>query len=109
MIRYSSMILALLTVTLAFLAGAEEPPQASVLRLLFSEVQAGAMASEQYCALVFVDRRFHYEKASRNVGRDREREIYEGQLSQTDFDTLMSILDSKDFRDLNVPQEAAPV
>ena len=106
---YKAMIFAVLGMSLAFLAGAEEPGKTPALRLLFSEVQAGAMASEQYCALVFADRRFHYEKASRNVGKDRERKVYEGELPQSDFDALTGILDSKDFRGLSVPREVAPV
>jgi hypothetical protein len=67
------------------------------------------MASEQYCTLVFADRRFHYEKASRKAGQDKERKVYEGELSQADWDALTGILDSKEFRELNVPPEVPPL
>lgn len=67
------------------------------------------MASEQYCALVFADRRFHYERANRKVGKDRDRKVYEGEMSQADWDSLTGILESKEFRDLNVPQGLAPI
>ena len=73
------------------------------LRLLLSEVQPGTMASEQYCMLVFDDHRFHAERAHRKMGRDQERKVYEGQLSDTDWKALIGILDTKEFRELRVP------
>jgi len=95
--------------SLSFAAGSGDVAKGPSLRLFFSEVQAGAMASEHFCALVFADRRFHYERASRSVGRDRDRKVYEGELTQTDWDALTGILDNKEFRDLNVPQGVPPV
>jgi hypothetical protein len=64
---------------------------------------------EQYCTLVFEDHHFHYEKASRKIEQDRDRKIYEGELSQADWDALTGILDRKEFRQLNVPQGVPPL
>jgi hypothetical protein len=90
--------------------GSKQPTDgASPLRLLLSEVQAGTMASEQYCTLVFADHRFHSEKAVRKLGKDRDRKVYEGQLSDADWNALAGILDSDEFRELNVPQGVPPL
>jgi hypothetical protein len=85
------------------------PAKGEAVRLVLSEVQAGSMASEQYCTLVFADRRYHYEKASRKMGKDSDRKVYEGELSQPDWEALAGVLDSKDFQSLNVPQEVPPL
>jgi len=68
----------------------------------------GSIVSEQYCALVFTDRHFHYETASRKSGKDRDRRVYEGELSEADWDALTGILDGKEFQDLNVQPETPP-
>jgi hypothetical protein len=73
------------------------------LRLLLSELQPGSLASEHYCMLVFDDHSFHSERAHRTRGRDQERKVYEGQLSDVDWNTLTAILDTKKFRELRVP------
>jgi hypothetical protein len=89
--------------------GSSQPANGgSSVRLLLSEVQAGTMASEQYCTLVFADHRFHSEKANRKLGKDRDRKVYEGKLSEADWDALSGILDSKEFRELNVAQGVPP-
>ena len=59
--------------------------------------------------LVFDDRHFHYEKANRHLGKDLERKVYEGQLSDADWATLTGILDTKEFRELNVPPSTPPL
>lgn len=82
--------------------------KASDLRLLLYEDRPGSMASEQYCLLVFADHRFHAEKAIRRLGRDQDRNVYEGQLSDNDWNTLSSMIDSDGFRKLNVPRNSAP-
>lgn len=79
------------------------------LRLLLSEVQAGTMASEQYCTLVFDDRHFHTEKATRKMGKDRTRKVFEGQLSDADWNALGGILEDKGLRGLVVPQGMTPL
>src|SRR5437667_4301364 len=79
------------------------------IRLLLSEVQAGTMASEQYCTLVFANRHFHSEKATRKMGKDRDRKVYEGELSEADWNALGGILDNKGFRDLNVERTVSPL
>ena len=79
------------------------------LRLVLSEVQPGSMSSEQYCMLVFDDHRFHAEKAIRGNGQDRDRKVYEGILSDADWSALNGILDSDDFRKLNVKPGYVPL
>jgi len=86
-------------------AASDTPP----LRLLLSEVQAGTMASEQYCTLVFADHSFHSEKAIRKLGKDRERKVYEGKLSDADWNALGGILESKELRELHVPEGVTPL
>jgi hypothetical protein len=109
MTRPIAILCGLLGIGLAAAAGPVETAKRMPVRLLLSEVQAGSMASEQYCTLVFEDRHFHYEKASRKMGKDRDRKVYEGELSQADWEALTGILDSKDFRELNVPQGVPPL
>lgn len=84
-------------------------PAGPALRFVISEVQAGTMASEQYCLLVFSDRHYHYEKANRKTGVDRIRKVYEGPLSDADWTALDGILESKDFRDLKGPEDVPPL
>jgi len=59
--------------------------------------------------LVFADRTFHAEKASRSVGRDLERKVFEGNLSDADWSTLDGVLESDGFRKLNVPAGYVPL
>jgi hypothetical protein len=109
MTRHIAILCCLLGIGLAAAAGPDETAKGKTVRLLLSELQAGSLASEQYCTLVFEDRHFHYEKASRKMGKDRDRKVYEGELSQADWDALTGILDSKEFRELNVPQGVPPL
>jgi hypothetical protein len=91
---------------IGLLAGAasREPAKPAPLRLLLSEVQPGSLASEQYCMLVFDDHRFHAETAHRSSGgRDQRRTVYEGQLSDGEWNALTAIVDSEKFRELRVP------
>jgi hypothetical protein len=88
---------------------AQEMKKEAPLRLLLSEVQPGTMSSEHYCMLVFDDHRFHAEKAVRSNGKERERKIYEGALSDADWNTLDGILENEDLRKLNVKQEYVPL
>jgi hypothetical protein len=98
-----TMVAVLLGMVLAANAGADEGAKQAALRLVLSEVQAGAMGSEQYCILVFDDHRFHAEKAHSIRGKVQERRAYQGQLSDGDWNTLTAILDAKQFRELHVP------
>jgi hypothetical protein len=109
MTRHVAILCGVLGIGLAAAAGPDEMAKGMAVRLVLSEVQAGSMASEHYCTLVFEDRRFHYEKASRKMGQDKDRKIYEGELSQADWDALTGILDSKEFRELNVPPGVPPL
>jgi len=85
-------------------AGPHEPAKPTALRLLLSELQPGALSSEQHCMLVFDDHSFHAEKVHRtNGGKDQERKVYEGQLSGADWNALTAIVDTKQFRELRVP------
>ena len=85
------------------------PPKKEALRMVLSEMQPGASSSEHYCMLVFADRSFHAEKASRNMGKDLERKIFEGNLSAADWSALDGILESDGFRKLNVPPGFVPL
>lgn len=92
----------LLGISLAAHAGSDSQAKGAALRLLMSEVQPGLLDSEQYCMLVFDDHHFHAEKAHLMHGKDRDRKVYEGRLSDTDWKELIAILDAKEFRDLYV-------
>ena len=93
-----------LGIVLAASAGEHHPVKDSRLRLFLSEVRPGALASEHYCMLVFDDHRFHAEKAHRgNGGKDQVRKVYEGELSDSDWNALTAMLDAKQFRELQVP------
>jgi hypothetical protein len=81
----------------------------TTILLLLSEVQPGSMSADQYCTLVFADRHFHSEKASRHHGQDTDRKIYEGELSEQQWNALNEILDNKTLRELKVPQEVPPL
>ena len=98
-----------LGVVLAASAESNPPAKPASVRLMLSEVQAGAMQAQQYCTVVFADRHFHYERASLHHGKDLERRIYEGELSESDWSALAGILDSKELRELNVPRGVAPL
>jgi len=97
------------SVPFAFAQSNRPATDATTIRLLISEVQPGSMASEQYCTLVFANRRFHSEKAVRKVGKDHDRKIYEGELSEPDWNALAAILDNKDLQDIVVPQSVPPM
>ncbi len=107
MTRSMTILSFVLAIGLAASAGSNETAKGAALRLLLSEVQPGPMATQQYCMLVFDDRHFHAEKAERKLGKDRERKVYEGQLSDTDWNALIAILDTKEFRELKVPPSGA--
>src|SRR5258708_3240339 len=93
----------------AALAVQNETAKSATVRLQLNEVQAGSMASEQYCTVVFADRHFHSEKANRSKGRDTDRKVYEGVLSEADWNALGGIIDSAGFRALNVPRDVPPL
>jgi hypothetical protein len=99
---------ALLGIGLTAKAGPNESRSAPPLRLLILEDQPGVMSNQQYCMLVFADRRFHAEKAIRKMGRDQDRKVYEGELPEGDWNALNGIVDSEEFRKLNVPASAVP-
>jgi hypothetical protein len=109
MIRHITILCSVLGIGLAAAAGPNEAEKGPAARLLLNEVQVGSMASEQYCTVVFADRHFHSEKASRKMGKDRDRKVYEGVLSEADWNGLGGIIDSKEFRELNVPLTVPPL
>jgi hypothetical protein len=98
-----TIVCILLVISLAGNAGSDRPTKGAALRVLLSEVQPGALGSDQYCMLVFDDHHFHAEKAHRKMGKDQERKVYQGQLSDTDWNALIAIVDAKKFRELHVP------
>lgn len=109
MLRPCLVLLWMLILGLAPVAGSDQSAQSSAFRLLLSEVRPGGMATDQRCTLVFPDHRFHHEVATRHHGRDVERKVYEGELSEVDWNTLAEILDRKEFQDLNVPRTVPPL
>ncbi len=95
-------LLLVLGIGLCLQASGTDTEKGHGLQVLLSEVQPGTMASQQYCMLVFADHRFHAERANTKMGRDRERQVYEGELSDADWKALVDILDSEQFRKLRV-------
>ncbi len=94
----------------AFPGSAQIPEKKEAsLRLLLSEVQPGAMASQQYCILVFDDHHFHTEKAIRNGGKDRDRKAYGGDLSDSEWSLLDGILENDGLRKINAPTGYVPL
>ncbi len=95
------------------LLGAPAFPQTSAPKATFevriSDFKSGSMASEQRCLLVFADRKYHFESAAHRGGRDLRRDVYEGELSQADWDQLSNVLDTKELRELSSPPSAATV
>jgi hypothetical protein len=105
MTRHSAILCGVLGIGIAAaVAGQTDVAKGAVVRLQLNEVQPGSMASEQYCTVVFADRHFHSEKASRSRGKDTDRKVYEGELSEADWNALGGIIDSEGFRSLNVSQ-----
>lgn len=98
-----TILFLLLGVCLLANAASDQTAKSDALRLLMSEVQPSMASSEQICMLVFDDHRFHVEKARRARGKDRDRKVYEGRLSDSDWNALNAILDTKQFRELRVP------
>ena len=99
----------LLVLGLTASAGSGQAPAKAPLKIYLNEVQPGVMSAPQYCTLVFSDRRFHSEKADIKQGRDTDRKVYEGQLSDADWNALLAVIDSQSFRDLKVPQTVPPL
>ena len=107
-----ALVCVLLMIDLVAKAGTNEPTSApkpaTKLRLLLAEIQPGAMASEQYCLLVFADRQFHAEKAVHKAGGVQDRKVYEGELQETEWSALGGIIDSEEFRNINILRNAMP-
>ena len=99
----------LLMLGLTATAVSGQAPANAPLKIFLNEVQPGVMSSPQYCTLVFDNRRFHSEKADIKPGSDTGRKIYEGQLSDSDWNALIAVIDSPGFRDLKVPQTVPPL
>src|SRR5579859_7839578 len=109
MSRLPAYFCALLMLALSEFVGSPEAATNRDIFLFMSEIQAGSLQSQQYCALVFEDHRFHYEKASRRHGRDLDHKIYEGELSEADWNTLSAVLNANEFRDLKVSGAVPPL
>ncbi len=109
MTRHIAILCFVLGTGLAALVGQNQTAKSAAVRLQLNEVQPGSMASEQYCTVVFADRHFHSEKASRSRGKDTGRKVFEGTLSDSDWNAMSGIIDSDGFRALNVPQGVPPL
>jgi hypothetical protein len=97
------------TMSLTSIGETGEAGKASAIRLLISEVTPGSMSADQYCTLVFADHRFHSEKASRHHGKDTDRKVYEGELSEDQWSALSGVLDNNELRDLKIPPTVSPL
>jgi hypothetical protein len=86
-----------------------QQPTRAALKVFLNELQPGVMSAPQYCTLVFADHHFHSEKADIKRGHDNDRKVYEGQLSDNDWNALLAVIDSPSFRDLKVPQTVPPL
>jgi hypothetical protein len=102
-------IVFLLALGLTATTGSSQSTTSAPLKIVLNEVQPGAMSAPQYCTLVFADHRFHSEKADIKQGRDTDRKVYEGQLSDSDWNALVTVIDSPGFRDLKVPRTVPPL
>ncbi len=107
--RRALVLLFAFGLALAATSGFAQQPAHAPLRLFLNEIQPGAMSAPQYCLLVFVDHRFHAEKADLKQGQALDRKVYEGQLSDKDWNALVGIIDSQGFRDLKVPRSVPPL
>jgi len=107
--RRSKVFLLMLGLGLTATAGSGQTPTHTALKVFLNEVQPGVMSAPQYCTLVFADHRFHSEKADIKKGRAIDRKVYEGQLTDSDWNALVAIVDSKEFRDLKVPGTVPPL
>src|SRR5512138_2049663 len=82
-------------------AGDEKKAPAIVARV--SEVKPGSVTTDHRCVLILPDHRFHLERATRKRDKDLMRKVYEGQLTQPEWDELIGILNAADFKALAVP------
>src|SRR5258708_5106669 len=106
-----------MTRTIAFLlvlgltapAGSGQAPANAPLKMFLNQVQPVVMSAPQSSTRVRGGRRFHTEKADIKQGRAPARRIYEGQLSDSDWNALVAVSDSPGFRDLKVPQPVPPL
>ncbi len=96
----------LLSLEAAALDGKSEPAS---IRLFLSEVEPSSMSADHYCTVVFSDHRFHSEKAVLHHGKDLDRKVFEGELSEEQWNGLASILDNKDLRELKIPPYVPPL
>jgi hypothetical protein len=103
---------ALLFVALGLVLGGTtafaQQPARPALRVLLNEIQPSAMSAPQYCMLVFDDHSYHSEKADIKHGADVDRAAFQGKLSDTDWNALIAIIDSKEFSDLKIPRTVPP-
>jgi hypothetical protein len=104
-----SAIALLLAIGLSARAASGQPSSHANFRIRLFEVQPASLSSEQTCTLVFGDHHFYHEKTVRKRGRDYDRKIYEGDLSESEWNALSGIIDSKEFRELNVPRDVEPL
>jgi hypothetical protein len=98
----------LVTLWLMATSGSAQRPAQAPLRIFLNEVQPGVLSAPQYCTLVFNDHHFHSEKADIKHGQDSNRRVFEGQLSEADWNALIAVIDSKEFRDLKIPAYVPP-
>jgi len=105
----SIAFLVTLGLALAAVSASGQQLTAGPIKLFLNEVQPGGLSTSQYCTLVFADHHFHSEKADIKKGQDNSRKIYEGQLSDNDWNSMVAIIDSKEFTGMKVPRTVPPL
>jgi len=98
----------LLCLGIALLAQSSPSTRPQKFRIRLSEVQPSSFP-EQACTLVFPDHHYYTEKTVREHGVVYDRKIYEGELAEEDWNSLITIIDSKEFRAIKVPRDMDPL
>jgi hypothetical protein len=109
MLRYWSILVFALGLGFTAAVSFAQTPDTKPFQLLLSEVKPGGLATDHRCTVLYSDHAFHHEVASLHHGRELDRKVYEGRLSESDWNQITAILDRKDFRDLNVPKPMAKI
>jgi hypothetical protein len=99
------LLACVLFATLAF----GQAPSHGEMKVFLNEIQPGALAAPQFCTVIYADRSFHSEKADIKQGNAVNRKVYEGQVSESDWNALIAIVDGKNFQDMKVPQSVPPL
>ena len=101
--RVARWCLLLIGMMLNLLSAADTPQALPLMRL--DDYQAGALAAQERCLLVFSDGRYHAERIVKRRDEPRQGAASEGTLSPEDLQRLHQILDNKEFAALTTPNQ----